>query len=119
MEGCYIGDLTLHDAGFSFSYGEEENEALQGNTTITGNGEEVILERTNEHDWTIRFVEGVEDHSQYTTPYGEIPAKVTPDIVKYDISSLGGSVNLVYGLEFQGGSPIKINFLAELETVKE
>lgn len=118
MEGCYKGDFTLRENGFSFSYGQEENEEIEGTTIITGNGAEVTLERKGGNAWVACFVEGEEHHSQYHTPYGMIPAVVQAEKVSYDISTLGGSLTLEYSLGFQGSDHGKINFYAELEILK-
>lgn len=116
MEGCYQGNFTLRENGFSFSYGEEDNEELEGTTIITGKDEKVMLDRKGENAWLACFVEGEEHHSQYHTPYGSIPAVVKAEKVSYDISTLGGTLTLEYSLRFQGSEEGKINFSAELET---
>lgn len=84
------------------SYEETELSGLQGTTTIRMYPDRCVLQRTGSFLQRIEYIPGEATYSDYMTPAGLVPVRVTTKELEDGLTEDGGEYKLVYEVEVRG-----------------
>lgn len=96
------GVLEQCEDGWSLSYEESDLTGLQGvTTTFQVAPEKITLTRRGPLNSQMVFQQGVYHDSLYQVEFGALMITVCATKVEYDITELGGTIDLTYGIEIE------------------
>ncbi len=96
------GTLEKTETGWNISYEESELTGLKGViTTFFIQPGEITLERKGPLKSQMQFRQGEYHHSLYQMEFGALQITVYASKVAYDLSEIGGSVDLVYAIDIE------------------
>ena len=113
------GVLEKHGDGWDLSYEETALTGMEGvTTTFTIAPDKVVLTRTGKLNSQMVFQEGVFHNSLYQMEFGALMITVCASKIRTDLSTKGGVVDLVYGIEIEQSTAGVIDYHLEI-TPKE
>ena len=111
------GTLEKRDDGWHIQYDESDLTGLEGVTTsFHVQPGYVKLERTGKLRSQMIFQEGQPHESLYQMEFGALMICVCATKVAYDLSSTGGTVDLVYRIEIEQNTAGTVEYHLSLQT---
>lgn len=96
------GTMEYRNDGWDISYEESDLTGLAGvTTTFRVEPKKITLTRTGRLQSQMVFQEGVFHESLYQMEFGAMLITVCASKVEYNLSTSGGSVDLVYGIDIE------------------
>jgi uncharacterized beta-barrel protein YwiB (DUF1934 family) len=96
------GSLIPTDKGWQISYEESDLTGLKGVTTIFDvEPDTIILTRKGPLSSQMVFQKGVLHESLYQMEFGALMIAVCATKVSYDLTALGGTIDLTYGIDIE------------------
>ena len=109
------GVMEESDGGWNISYEESDLTGLLGvTTTFRIRPGEVVLDRTGKLTSQMVFVEGKKHDSLYQMEFGALMLTVCATRVSYDLTEVGGTVDLSYQIEIEQTSAGVIDYHLEI-----
>ena len=95
------GFLKYSDGCATLTYAEE-NEGGRAEAEIVSSGKCVVVKRSGAIESKLHFEEGKSHHSLYSVPPYKFDATVTAKRVRVNLTSDGGSIDLLYNMKIGG-----------------
>jgi len=96
------GTMEYRNNGWDITYEESDLTGLAGvTTTFRVEPKKITLTRTGRLQSQMVFQEGVFHESLYQMEFGAMLITVCASKVEYNLSTSGGSVDLVYGIDIE------------------
>lgn len=114
------GTLEFRDNGWDICYEESDLTGLQGvTTTFRVEPGQVKLKRTGALNSQMHFQQGVSHDSLYQMELGTLMIRVCATRVEYDITPMGGVVDLSYNIEIENSEAGVITYHLEIRPVED
>lgn len=110
------GRLVSVDEGWDLCYEESPLTGLEGVTThFYVRGDTVTLKRTGRLHSEMVFREGVVNDSLYQMEFGALMLSVCASKVSYDLSDIGGIIDLIYNIDIEQTTAGEIEYHLEIK----
>lgn len=110
------GVLEEQDGGWNVSYEESDLTGLNGViTTFRVEKGKITLARTGQLNSQMVFEEGVFHDSLYQMEFGALMITVCAKQVCWDIGPMGGTIDLVYGIEIEQSAAGVIDYHLDIQ----
>ncbi len=112
------GTLEKTQEGWCISYQESELTGLKGvTTTFFIQPGQIVLERKGPLRSKMEFRQGEYHHSLYQMEFGALQITVFASKVAFDLSEVGGSVELVYAIDIENTASGLIEYHLEVKAL--
>ncbi len=106
------------DGVYCISYEETGMTGMEGTVTTVKAGNNVVtLVRKGTVTSEFVFEEGRKNISHYATEYGVFTVGVTAESVNVELCDSGGSVSVVYSMDFLGNTAVRNEFVLKVREV--
>ena len=110
------GTLERLENGWEICYEESDMTGLEGVTTIFRvEPEQITLTRKGRLESQMEFRLGVLHESLYQMEFGALMISVCATLIQYDISELGGTVDLTYGIDIEQSAGGIVEYHLEIQ----
>ena len=93
------GTMEFTDEGIFLTYEETSLTGMEGTTTtFEVKDRQVILTRSGTVNSQMIFEEGRQHTSLYETPFGDLPVDIQTSVLKHNLSSGGGLMEIKYSI---------------------
>jgi len=114
------GTMELRDGGWDITYEESDLTGLAGvTTTFRVKPDRVILTRTGALNSQMIFRQGVPHDSLYQMEFGALMIRVCATNLFYDITPLGGVIDLIYTIEIENAEAGEIDYHLSITPLKQ
>ena len=112
------GEMEFTDGGWNIRYEESDLTGLEGvTTTFRVEPGKVILTRTGKLHSQMVFEQGVSHDSLYQMEFGALMITVCAQLLFYDLTPDGGTIDLVYSIDIEQTAAGVIDYHLDIRTV--
>ena len=114
------GTMEFRNGGWDICYEESDLTGLNGVfTTFRVEPERIVLNRTGKLNSQMIFRQGVAHESLYQMEFGALMISVRASHLFFDITSDGGTIDLIYDIEIENSAAGVIDYHLDIRALEE
>ena len=114
------GTMEFRNGGWDICYEESDLTGLNGVfTTFRVEPERIVLNRTVKLNSQMIFRQGVAHESLYQMEFGALMISVRASHLFFDITSDGGTIDLIYDIEIENSAAGVIDYHLDIRALEE